>query len=80
MWSYFSAGTQLQEMYITPELLSDNNWQVLASVANWAYENQTILFDSHWIGSDPTKLAIYGWAAWGNNKSIISLRNSKNKP
>lgn len=80
VWSYFATGTQLQEMYITPELLSDNNWQVLASAANWAYENQAILFDSHWIGSDPTKLAIYGWVAWASNKSIISLRNPSDKP
>ncbi|WGL94436.1 enterotoxin [Arsenophonus nasoniae] len=79
VWSYFASGTQLQELYITPELLSDNNWHVLATAANWARENQAILFDSHWIGSDPTKLAIYGWAAWSNNKSIISLRNPSDK-
>ena len=80
VWSYFASGTQLQELYITPELLSDNNWHVLATTANWARENQAILFDSHRIGGDPTKLAIYGWAAWGSNKSIISLRNPSDKP
>ncbi|WP_294963304.1 enterotoxin [uncultured Gilliamella sp.] len=79
VWSYFATGTQLQEMYITPELLSTQNWDTLATAANWAKDNQKVLFDSHWIGKDPTKLGVYGWAGWTKDKSIITLRNPSDK-
>lgn len=79
VWSYFATGTQLQEMYITPELLSNQNWDTLAAAANWAKDNQKVLFDTHWIGKDPTKLGVYGWAGWTKEKSIITLRNPADK-
>ncbi len=79
VWSYFATGTQLQEMYITPELLSTTNWDTLAKAAIWARDNQHVLFDTHWIGQDPTKLAVYGWAGWSSDKSIITLRNPSDK-
>ena len=37
--SYFGTGTQLQEMYITPSLLTDQNWDDLAEAAKWARAN-----------------------------------------
>lgn len=79
-WSYFATGTQLQELYITPELLSGENWDLLAKAALWSQQNQAALFDSHWIGGDPTKLEIYGWGAWSPAKSFITLRNPSSQP
>jgi hypothetical protein len=73
--SYFGTGTQLQEMYITHSLLSDADWDVLAEAANWSRENAAILADMHWIGGDPAKLQVYGWAAWSPQKGMITLRN-----
>lgn len=79
VWSYFGTGTQLQELYITPELLSAQDWDTLAAAAQWSRNNQKVLFDTHWIGKDPTKLGIYGWAGWTPDKSIITLRNPSDK-
>ncbi|WP_279084361.1 enterotoxin [Gilliamella apis] len=79
VWSYFATGTQLQEMYITPELLTTQNWDTLATAAKWARTNKDVLFDSHWIGKDPTKLGVYGWAGWSKDKAIITLRNPSDK-
>jgi hypothetical protein len=73
--SYFGTGTQLQEMYITPSLLSQQNWDDLAGVAKWSRANADVLKDSHWIGGNPAWLEVYGWAAWSPKKSIITLRN-----
>ncbi len=73
--SYFGTGTQLQEMYITPSLLSADNWNVLASAAKWSGDNAAILRDTHWIGGDPRKLEVYGWAAWSSERGIVTLRN-----
>ena len=73
--SYFGSGTQLQEMYLTPELLSGKNWDVLAEAAKWSRENAEILKDTHWVGGDPGWLQVYGWASWSKGKSILVLRN-----
>ncbi|RDD83767.1 enterotoxin [Dyella tabacisoli] len=73
--SYFATGTQLQEMYITPSLLSTNDWDVLAEAARWSRANAAVLRDTHWLGGDPQRLDVYGWAAWSPQKAIITLRN-----
>lgn len=73
--SYFATGTQLQEMYITPSLLGKEDWDVLAEAAKWSRAHADVLRDTHWIGGDPGRLDVYGWAAWSPTKSIITLRN-----
>ncbi len=77
---YFGNGTQLQEMYITPSLLSKQNWDDIAQMAKWSQANKDVLRDSHWIGGDPEKLEVYGWASWSPKKSIIVLRNPSDQP
>lgn len=78
--SYFGTGTQLQEMYITPSLLSADDWDVLAEAAKWSRGNAQTLKDSHWIGGDPARLEVYGWASWSSEKAIVTLRNPSDKP
>jgi hypothetical protein len=65
-------------MYITPSLLSVTNWDILANAAKWSRANANILKDTHWIGGDPGKLQVYGWAAWAPSGWIITLRNPSN--
>ena len=77
---FFGTGTQLQEIYITPSLLDQQNWDDLAEVAKWARANADVLVDTHWIGSDPAKGKIYGWASWSPRKAILVLRNPEDKP
>jgi hypothetical protein len=77
--SYFASGTQLQELYITPDLLSSADWDTLAEAAKWARANSETLKDTHWVGGDPTKGEIYGWAAWSEKNAILTLRNPSNK-
>jgi len=73
--SYFGSGTQLQELYISHALLSKNNWDTLAEAANWSRRNAEVLRDTHWVGGDPGKLEVYGWAAWSPAKATLTLRN-----
>ena len=77
---YFGNGTQLQEMYITPALLSSANWDTLAEAAAWSRENADVLVDTHWIAGDPAQLEVYGWASWSPRKAILVLRNPSDKP
>jgi hypothetical protein len=78
--SYFGTGTQLQEMYITPSLLTAANWDDLAEAARWSRANADVLKDTHWIGGDPGWLEVYGWASWNPRKGILVLRNPSDKP
>ena len=72
---FFGNGTQLQEMYITPALLDHQNWDDLAEAANWSRRNADVLVDTHWIGGNPAKGEIYGWASWSPRKATLVLRN-----
>ena len=77
--SYFGTGTQLQEMYITPSLLTAANWDDLAEAAKWSRANADVLKDTHWIGGDPAWLEVYGWASWAPREGILVLRNPSDK-
>ena len=77
---YFGNGTQLQEMYVTPSLLSAANWDTLAEAAAWSRANADVLVDTHWIGGDPALLEVYGWASWKPGKAVLVLRNPSDKP
>ncbi len=78
--AYFGTGTDLQEMYVTPSLLSTNDWDVLAEAALWARHNADVLVDTHWIGGDPAALEVYGHAAWSPRMGIVVVRNPSDRP
>ncbi len=78
--SYFGTGTQLQEMYVTPSLLTRENWDRLAEAANWSRRHADVLVDTHWLGGDPRRLEVYGHAAWSPRRGVVCLRNPSDKP
>ena len=75
IWSFFATGTNLQELYINPHKLNKAGWDCLASAAKWAKDNESVMTDVHWAGGDPSKGEVYGYAAWSEKKSYVSLRN-----
>jgi hypothetical protein len=77
--SYFATGTGLQELYISPDLLNEQNWDSLADAAKWARRHAATLRDSHWIGGDPVRLQVYGWASWSPGDAILALRNPSDR-
>jgi len=78
--AFFAGGTDCQELYITPSLMRPQDWDALAEAAKWSRENTDVLVDTHWIGGDPAKGEVYGWASWSKRKGILSLRNPSDKP
>ncbi len=78
--SYFGSGTGIQELYISWDLLNAEDWDILAESAKWSKANKQIFADTHWIGGDPEKGRVYGWAAWNNNQGVLTLRNPSSKP
>lgn len=75
IWSGLGLGTQMQEIYITPSMLKDNEWDTLAAAAKWTRANADTMVDSHWVGGDPAALEAYGFASWSPAKGILVLRN-----
>ena len=73
--AFFGSGTGLQELYIQPDKLTSSDWAVLAEAAKWSRVNSDVLVDTHWIGGDPSRREVYGYAAWSARKGIIMLRN-----
>ncbi len=80
IWTFFGSGTNLQELYISPHLLTQNMWDQLATAAKWSRTNSDILVDTHWIGGDPGSGEAYGWASWQPRGGIVVLRNPSDKP
>ncbi len=78
--AFFACGTNCQELYISPSLLDPRAWDVLAEAAKWSRANSDVLVDTHWIGGDPAKGQVYGWASWSARKGILALRNPHEKP
>ena len=78
--AFFGGGTSLQELYIQPGKLTAEDWQVLAEAAKWSRANADVLVDTHWIGGDPGKLEVYGYASWSPRKGIVMLRNPDDQP
>ncbi len=77
---FFGSGTSLQELYIQPQRLSPQDWRVLAEAAKWSRANADVLADTHWIGGDPARLEVYGYASWSPRAGIIALRNPDDQP
>lgn len=72
---FYGRGVQLQELYITPDMLTPDWWEVLGKATRWAQENQGILENFAMIGGDPRKGEVYGFVHWEEDRGIITLRN-----
>jgi len=73
--SYFANGASLQELYLTPSMMTADAWDRVAEAAKWAHANADVLIDAHWVGGDPLKLEPYGYAAWNPRSATLMVRN-----
>ena len=71
----FGSGTQLGELYVTPQMMQPAAWDALAESVRWSRENADVLVDVHFVGGDPGQGEPYGYAAWSPRKGILVLRN-----
>lgn len=75
-----ASGTQMQEFFVTPSFLTPELWDAVAEAIDWVRSNADVLIDTHGIGDDPAKGAVYGYASWSPRKGIITLRNPADQP
>jgi hypothetical protein len=70
-----ASGSQLQEFFVTPSMMSPEAWDAAVEAIRWMRENIDVLVDTHWIGGDPGDGEVYGYASWAPRKGILVFRN-----
>jgi hypothetical protein len=72
---YFGRGVMMWELYISPDLLSDGEWDAISYSLKWAKHNKDVLSRTKMILGDPLKREPYGYVHLTKEKGIILLRN-----
>lgn len=73
---FFASGTNLQELYLSPDMMDEKAWDDVAEAIRWAQRYEDVLPDVHWVGGDPEKGEVYGYAAWRPGRgATLALRN-----
>ncbi len=75
-----ASGTQLQEFFVTPAMMTPAAWDAVAEAIGWVQRNADVLADSHGIGGDPGQGEVYGFASWTPRMGILALRNPTGRP
>ncbi|HTK83207.1 MAG TPA: alpha-galactosidase [Bacteroidota bacterium] len=72
---YCARGVSMYELYISPDILSEGEWNTLAASLTWARDRFAILSSTYMIGGDPMKRESYGYVHFKGNEGIIAARN-----
>lgn len=77
---YFGRGVMMWELYVSPDLLSDGEWNAIAKCVKWAEANKDVLTNTKMILGNPLKREAYGYVHMNKDKAIIMLRNPYIEP
>ena len=72
---YFARGVAMWELYVSPDYLTEAEWDVLAQAIRWAKERFPILRSTEMIGGDPDERRAYGFAHFSGSKGLLAVRN-----
>ncbi len=72
---YFARGVTMYEIYISPNLLTNDEWYAISQSLKWARENFDILKNTRRIGGNPNNREPYGYVHFNGSDGIIALRN-----
>lgn len=74
-WLLVGRGTHHHDLYVAPDSLSDDEWDVLARALRWARENDRVLARSRMVGGRPQAGEPYGFVSAADGRVIACLRN-----
>jgi hypothetical protein len=72
---YFARGVSMWELYISPDILSDGEWDAMGEAMHWARDRFPVLSSTEMVGGDPTKGQTYGYVHFKGSRGILALRN-----
>ena len=74
---YFGRGISMWELYISPDILTDGEWNALSQSIKWAKERFKILSSTFMVGGNPAVGNAYAYLHFLGDKGIIAARNPK---
>jgi hypothetical protein len=77
---YFARGISMGELYISPDLLTDDEWDALAMSIRWAKDRFPILDSTEMVGGNPEERNPYGYVHFDGRRGIIAARNPYMEP
>jgi hypothetical protein len=72
---YFARGVAMWELYVSPDYLTEEEWDVLAQAVRWAKNRFSLLRSTEMIGGDPGERKAYGYVHFSGNRGILAVRN-----
>jgi hypothetical protein len=72
---YFARGVSMHELYVSPDILSEGEWQSISDGLAWARDRFNVLMRTEMVGGNPMKGEAYGYVHYAGAKGIIALRN-----
>jgi hypothetical protein len=77
---YFARGVSMWELYISPDILSDGEWDAMAQSMEWAKDRFPVLSTTTMIGGDPKARETYGYVHFRGDEGVIAARNPSIEP
>ncbi len=74
---YFARGITMWELYISPDILTPAEWNVLSQAIHWAESEQEVMANTSMVGGNPAQGAPYGYIHFKGKKGLIAVRNPK---
>lgn len=74
-WMYFGRGVAMWELYLSPELISESEWEVLAQAIRFSRDNWELLADSEMVLGDPASDEVYGFFHKKDESKLLVIRN-----
>jgi len=80
LYMSLSRGTGLVELYITPGILQEPDWDVLAEGLLWVHDVFPLFRRVRMHGGNPKTGEVYGYTAWNKTRGYISIHNPADEP
>jgi hypothetical protein len=77
---YLARGISMYELYISPDLLNDGEWNAIGSAINWARDRYDILASTNMVGGNPMNREAYGYLHFNGKRGILAVRNPSISP
>jgi hypothetical protein len=77
---YFARGVSMWELYISPNLLTDGEWDAVGKSIRWARDRFDVLRHTEMIGGNPGNREPYGYAHFYKKRGIVVVRNPSIRP
>lgn len=72
---YFARGISMWELYISPDYLTEEEWDILAQAIRWTKDRFSTLCSTEMIGGDPEQREAYGYVHFSGKKGLVAVRN-----